>query len=172
MVINIPFILLYYLNLYSNHKLKERFFTFFFKGYSETDLINIGKKFNVDILSNICHKEAMGIINWHKKKNHDIYLLTASSDIWLGDWCKQNDIKIIGTKFETLKGLYSGKISGENCYGIQKLNRINTIINEYNIEESYGYGDSKSDRFFLDILNKKYNFPLDAKNIHKVKKSR
>ncbi len=151
---NAPFIFLFYLNLYPNQKLKERFFSFFYKGVSEDKLIQEGKQFTNEILKHICYDYALKRIEWHKTQDHDIYLLTASSSIWLGHWCKHNDLKIIGTNFETLNGKYTGKIDGKNCYGIEKIIRIKPILNNYKV--SYGYGDSQSDKHYLKQMTYSY----------------
>ncbi|MFZ4796067.1 MAG: HAD-IB family phosphatase [Bacteroidia bacterium] len=162
---NAPFIVFFYLKLYSNHQLKERFFSFFFKNSLETEIIAKGVLFSKNQLSKICFPSAMRLIQWHKAQNHDVYILTASSNIWLKDWCKTNNLILIGTEFETINGLYSGKIAGKNCHGQEKLNRIKALLNQYNNDETYGYGNEKSDRFYLNKMRFKLNVPLNEKNV-------
>lgn len=158
---NTPFILLYFLKLYPNQKLKERFFSFFYKGKEEEGLLQKGKQFCELVLQNCCYVTAMEVIQMHKRKGHDIYILTASSGIWVDLWCKKNEVKLIGTHFEVINGCYTGKIKGENCYGIEKLNRIKHLLENYDLTKSYAYGDTKSDKYYLDIIKNSYNYPLN-----------
>ena len=115
----------------------------------------------------MCYSSAMNIIDWHKSEGHDIYLLTASSGIWLDAWCKANEIFLIGTDFEVREGKYTGKLEGENCYGENKLKRIQPLLEKYNHSFTYGYGDSKSDQFYLAALQNSYLMPLNKKNTFK-----
>ena len=163
--LNAPFIVLYYLKLYSNHQLKEGFFSFFFKNSLETEVTAKGVLFSKNQLSKICFPSAMRLIQWHKAQNHDVYILTASSNIWLNDWCKTNNLILIGTEFETINGFYTGKIAGENCHGQEKLNRIKALLNQYNPEETYGYGNEKSDSYYLNKMRFELNAPLNENNV-------
>jgi len=165
LVVNSPYIFLYFLNLYPNDKLKERFFSFFFKNSKQLEVTELGVLFCQKQLSKICYPSAMKLINWHKAQDHTIYILTASSGIWLDDWCKSNDLQLIGTDFEVKNDTYTGKIAGINCYGLEKLNRIKNILAQYNFEQTYGYGNDKSDKYYLNELRFKLNGPLTEKNV-------
>jgi phosphatidylglycerophosphatase C len=159
-------IILFYFKIISNQRLKEIFFSGFYRGLSKEELLKNGEIFSQKIIPEICFPEALKIINWHKNNGHKIYLLTASSNIWLGEWCKINDIELIGTKFQLVENRYTGKIEGKNCYGKEKWERIKEIAN--NAKKSYGYGDSKSDLYFIHNLDFHFLFPLNSKNFKSV----
>ena len=155
-----PFIILYVLKLYPNFKLKEYFFYYYLAKYNSVEEIeNWGKQYAKNRLPNLVYKEALNRIVWHKKNNHRVIVLTASSSIWLAEWCKEHELELIGTLFEKKDGKYTGKISGKNCHGPEKQKIVNTILNENKTSLTYGYGDSKADKLFLDILNFKYFRP-------------
>lgn len=151
-----PFILLFYLKIIPNYKLKEYFFSFFFKNYSETQLNSIGKLFCESKMPRLIYKTAIERIKWHQNKNHRIIILTASSPIWLSDWCAKHKIELIGTKFESINGKFTGKIDGKNCFGEQKKVIVKKILSTNKYSETYGYGDSKSDLPFLNELDYTY----------------
>lgn len=167
MIINTPFIILYFLKIYPNHKLKERYFSFFYKNTGVNELKEKGDFFAHAILPKICYPDAIKILNWHKENGHDIYILTASSNIWLEKWCNKNNFNLIATEFEVIDGFYTGKIKGKNCYGLEKSIRIKNILNINDYLESYGYGDSPSDKHFLSIVKNPYLMSLTEKNIIK-----
>lgn len=148
-----PFIALYLIKLLPNYRLKEIFFRYYLASYfSADDLENLGKTYSVKRLPNIFYKEAIKQINWHKENNHRIIILTASSSIWLSEWCRSNELEIIGTQFAKSGNKYTGKIYGKNCYGRQKKIIVEKILNETPFILTYGYGDSKADKNFLSIL--------------------
>ena len=148
-----PLIALYLLKLFPNYRLKEIFFRFYLASYySADDLENLGKSYSIKILPSIVYKEAINQINWHKEKNHRIIILTASSPLWLSEWCRSNELDIIGTEFVKSGNKYTGKINGKNCLGLQKMLIVEKIINETQLNLTYGYGDSKADKNFLSIL--------------------
>jgi HAD superfamily phosphoserine phosphatase-like hydrolase len=132
-------------------KLKEIFFTYYLaKYYSIEELENIGKSYAKKRLPKIIYKGALKQIKWHKENNHKVIILTASSTIWLSAWCKLNELEIIGTEFAKKDGKFTGKIWGKNCHGKQKLLILNNILSETGVSLTYGYGDSKADKLFLE----------------------
>lgn len=165
--INLPFILLYYLNLYRNDKLKEKFFSFLYKKNSTTELLEKGIAFSENVLPALCYKSAIDVMQWHRDRDHDIYILTASSDIWLGEWCQKNDLKLICTDFETENQRFTGRIHGKNCHGAEKLNRIKSILSKYNLDDSYAYGDSDADLHFMSQAKYQYKMALTEANVRK-----
>ena len=166
--LNSPFIILFYFKLYSNQKLKERFFSFCYKGKLKRDVEKTGDDFGKFILPALCYLSALDVINWHKHRGHDIYIVTASSGIWLAQWCRENNFNLISTEFEVVDGRYSGKIEGKNCYGLEKRIRINRFIGKYEFSKTYGYGDSKADLHFLKCLNTYFLTPLNEKNVKNI----
>jgi phosphoserine phosphatase len=128
--------------------------------YLPAQLEELGKYYSIDRLPNIIYKEALDRIEMHKKNNHRVIILTASSAIWLSEWCKQNNLELIGTKYEVFANQYTGKILGGNCYGRQKLLIVKEIISKNKGLPTYGYGDSKADKLFLGVLEYSYFKPF------------
>ena len=149
-----PYIFLYIFKLYPNYKLKELFFTYYLASYySILELDNLGKLYSIERIPDLVYKEALIRIKWHKEIHHEVIILTASSPIWLSEWCKINKLLLIGTEFIKKDDKYTGEISGKNCFGLQKQIIVDKILRETDISITYGYGDSKADKFFLDKLN-------------------
>ncbi len=163
---NINYVVKYFFNQYPNDKLKERLFSFFYKGMPEKELVEKGKLFSQKINS-FCFPEALSLIEWHKNQQHEVYIITASSAIWLKHWCNLNSVKLIATKFEVINNKYTGNIVGENCYGKEKEKHVLRLLSgDYVI--TYGYGNDSSDKYFLDLLDNSYLMPLSKKNVKKI----
>ncbi|MDO5980493.1 HAD-IB family hydrolase [Flavivirga spongiicola] len=166
-----PFIILFYLKLYNNNRLKECFFSFFFKGYKASELKKKGVEFSETILPALCYKSALNVLKWHQEQEHDIIILTASSDIWLKQWCASNNYELKSTQFETIDDCFTGKIKGNNCFGIEKRTFLTEYLKNKNYAFSYGYGDSSSDKHFLELTNQSYLMKLDSDNVDKYWKN-
>ena len=167
-ILNMPFGILFFIGLYPSHKLKQRFFSYFYKGSDQEIMERKGVEYCEKRIDKIIYPGAKKRIAWHHSQGHKIYLLTASSGLWLGEWCKINSISLIGTEFEVVEGKYTGRISGKNCRGKEKARRLQTDVDLGNSEETYGYGDSKSDKNFLALVSKPFHFPLNDNNTKKL----
>lgn len=156
----IPWIFLLKIRLYPNHKLKEKFFKFYLSNFSTNKLNKLGNLYGEVRLPDITYKEAIKQINWHKQNQHRVIVLTASSPIWLSKWCENMNIELIGTEYIIKGNKYIGKIAGKNCYGIEKKKIVQELLNHYPSIETYGYGDSKADKLFINSLKHRYYKPI------------
>jgi len=164
----LPQIILLKLGVYPNHKLKETFFSFFYKDSEEKVLNNMGNEFCSKVLPNLILPPALKLIEWHKERGDKIVILSASSKIWLGKWCKKNDVDLVSTIFEVKNGLYTGKIQGKNCYGSEKLSRISQYLELFEKSNTYAYGDSASDLFYMKTATHSYKGTLNYKNYSRI----
>jgi phosphatidylglycerophosphatase C len=150
-VLNIHFIIAYFLKFYSNEKLKLRFIKKFFKSKNASFFNKFQIEFKQLINSNL-YPYFHETIEFHREKKHTIYILSASLSIYLEDWCKQNGFNLIATELEVTDNLFSGNLNGKNCHGIEKWHRIKELIKEFDPDQTYGYGDSKSDLHFINKM--------------------
>lgn len=150
-----PILFIYAFKLISNAKAKELVFAYFFKGMKESFLKEKGQQF-VSVINKMLCEDAIVKINWHKSQHHKIIVVTASSNLWVEEWCSQNNLELISTNYETINGNLNGKIAGKNCHGIEKVNRIKAIYNLSEYVDIYAYGDTKGDLPMLQIANYSY----------------
>ena len=85
-----PILLLYKLGILSNQYMKSSIIKFFYKDVSINTIKSRAQLFNRDVVKNIIRKKALERIDWHKKNNDIIVVVSASSDLWLQEWCKEN----------------------------------------------------------------------------------
>lgn len=162
-----PFIILYFLKVIPNHRLKEKFFSYFFKGQSQAKIKQKGDKFSEFVLPKLCRKSALQVLNWHIEHKHDILILSASADIWIEKWCAINGFQLICTEFEVKVGKYTGKLEGQNCYGVEKKIRLLDFFSKNPYNKSFGYGDSQGDKYFLELVDQGYLMKLNNENVLK-----
>jgi len=151
-----PFILLALCKAYPRYQLKEKLFKHFFSAIPADKLIQTGKQYAKQILPDIIYREALSEIEWHQQNGNKIIIITASSAIWLKQWCIDNKVELIATEFELNNNFFTGKIKGSNCYGKQKQLIVQSIMKEGLFENSYGYGNTRSDKHFMKLLKNSY----------------
>ena len=99
-----------------------------------------------------------------KKHNHDV-IISASPEFLLTPICKELKVqKLIGSKVDSK----SGKFTGPNCHGSEKVRRLNEVYSEYKVNEAYS--DSRSDIPILKlaenelIIKKEELIPVEFEN--------
>lgn len=119
------------------------------------------EEFYDNILFKKINPEVMKKLKFHKEQGYHTLLVSASPEVYLQYFKKISYIDVvIGTKLKMVDGKYTNKIHGENCTGIEKVNRINHYLNENNLEidfdKSFGYSDSLCDKPMLSLVKNRY----------------
>jgi len=158
LIITFPYLLAYTFNLVSNHYAKEKMIKFLFNNLNTEKLKLITEKFIEKKLDGYLRKNVIERLKWHQKQNHITVLISASLDIYIEPWAKRFNFSFVeSTKLETNENIYTGKIKGNNCYGIEKVCRLENIFKgKLRKYETYGYGDSSGDKFFINLCDFKY----------------
>ncbi|MCI5223618.1 MAG: haloacid dehalogenase-like hydrolase [Candidatus Electrothrix sp. AR4] len=151
-----PVLALYKLNIISNHLAKEKLLNHFFNGWDAVHFKKIADQYAVEQIDTIIRPRAMEKIRWHQAEGHEVVIVSASIESWMKKWCKNNKIHLIATRLETNKGKLTGKFSTKNCYGIEKVNRIEKKFNLSHYSTIYAYGDSLGDEAMLNIATERY----------------
>jgi phosphatidylglycerophosphatase C len=150
---SLPVIAVYKFGLTDRQKSKETLLTHFFGGMSESEFQNKCHSFSKEIIPSIIRPGAQEKLKWHRDQEHELVLVSASPENWLKDWCNEQQMHCIATQLEIKSGFVTGKISGRNCHGEEKINRIQQQykLNEY--DTIYAYGDTSGDRPMLSLAN-------------------
>ena len=155
-------ILRYLTGALPNDELKETIFTHFYGGSLADRLQEKARQFCQTVLPQIIYEGAWEQIRWHRARGDRIIILSASPKLWLAPWCAQQGFELISTEFEILDNRFTGRLSGPNCYGLEKEKRILPLLEEYPPEQRFGYGDSRSDQHYLQHCGQAYHLPLHS----------
>lgn len=133
--------IIYKLRIKEKEYFKEKFFIFLNK------IDNID-----DYIEDFCNKNISKIKPWYlKQKKSDDLVISASPEFIISKFCKLLDIKyVIATKVDKK----TGKFLSNNCYGLEKVNRLKDEIPDIKINKFYS--DSMSDKPMMDISNQAY----------------
>ncbi|MDR2971122.1 MAG: haloacid dehalogenase-like hydrolase [Bacteroidales bacterium] len=152
-----PLIIAYYLKIYPNWKLKQKIFSYFFKGVSLIDFNRICKEF-ANAKQHLIKQKAIEKITEYRKQHFDIIIISASIENWVLPFANRLGItNVICTKIEKNdNNIITGKFSTRNCNGKEKVDRL---LEKYPDREKYFltvYGDSRGDYELLKFADEKY----------------
>lgn len=159
-VLSISFIK-FLIKIINSEKMKRIFINYFLLNLSKKEIYYLGNQYYQKRIKKILRPRAIDKIEWHKSKSHDVYIISASLDIWIYDWAQEMDIKLISTRIDFKDNKYIGNFKTPNCNGLEKLKRIKNEINLENYSNIYAYGDSHSgDKHMFSIANEAFFKPF------------
>jgi phosphatidylglycerophosphatase C len=107
--------------------------------------------FQLILLPSIVKESALKRIAWHKAQKHDIWVVSASFDFLLSNWCEQLDIMLLVNKTRKEQG--NCFFEGDDCNYIGKFARIRNNIKLTDYTRVYAYGDSDGDKAMLSMAH-------------------
>lgn len=155
-----PMLILYLLKLVRNDIAKEKMLAYFFKGWTSDRLNRVGQNYALTRIPQIIRPQAQARLQWHQAQEHDIVIVSASTEHWLQAWTQQQGYQLIATKMAVNNGVLTGKFDGHNCYGQEKVRRIQTALDFAHYEHIYAYGDRSGDRPMLALADEAFYKPF------------
>lgn len=123
--------------------------------HDKAALTALAKSFVDRVLLNRVRSAAADRLRWHKQQNHTIMFLSASPDLYLNVFgVRLGADRVVCTRFFDQDGHYTGELYSANCKGDEKRRRLLEQLSPGEIawNQSYGYGNSIDDVFFLELL--------------------
>jgi phosphatidylglycerophosphatase C len=141
----------YGLGMIRNDVAKERVLTRSFSGADIGALRDKAEQFAEHKLPGLIRPEAARRLVWHKKQGHRCIVVSASLELYVQPWAlKAGFDDVIASRLETLAdGSVTGNLLGKNCFGIEKVRRLETLLGGRSGYILYAYGDSRGDKELL-----------------------
>lgn len=158
--INSPWLIAFKLKLIPNQTAKEHILSWFFRGLDYADFQKKCDTFASDILPGLIRPKALEEIELLRQKNATIVIVSASPENWIRPWTGSNSIKLIATRLATKEETLTGRILDRNCYGAEKVRRINEEYQLKDYTSIYAYGDSSGDRPMLQLAHSAFYKPF------------
>jgi len=145
-----PVLVGYAARFVKNSDAKQAVLRHFFAGVDHETFQELGNSFALERLPRMLRPEAVQRLRWHQQLGHQVIVVSASIEAYLQPWAKaiQCD-QVIGTRMEVEDGQLTGWLSGKNCYGPEKVERLEGLLGKLDAYFVYAYGDSKGDRELL-----------------------
>lgn len=153
-----PMLAGYGLGLIRNDIAKEKVFVRCLAGMTMDELRQRGEQFAARMLPNLLRPEAMQRLNWHKQQGHRCVVISASLELYVRPWAINAGFDdVIATRLQTSDTEpVTGKLSGANCFGIEKVRRLEALLGDRDGYTLYAYGDSRGDRELLSSADYAY----------------
>jgi phosphatidylglycerophosphatase C len=155
-----PLMILFILKVIPNWKAKQYALRWFFKGESVAEFNKKSEMFCKTALPPLIRPKALEEIGRHLKEGASVVVISASAENWVRPWCAKQGLDCLATQLEVKDEVLTGNISGFNCYGPEKVKRINECYRVADFEEVIAYGDSSGDAEMLAMAHRKFYKPF------------
>lgn len=160
-----PLLVLMKLGVCHNYMVKQRLFSWFFRGQSSDSFNAICQRFAADNMA-LLRPKAVDKLRSLFAQGADIMIVSASIDNWVRPFIEPlalhstSCFNVAGTQVEVVDGRLTGRFMTLNCYGAEKVHRINEVYP--NRKECYmiAYGDSRGDKEMLAFADEHYFKPF------------
>ncbi|MCH3982124.1 MAG: haloacid dehalogenase-like hydrolase [Prevotella sp.] len=161
-----PLLILMKLHLYPNGKVKEKIFSFFFKEMEIRDFQACCDRF-AQVRKDLIRPQGWDVLQKAVNAHAIVIVVSASIDNWVRPFFNdfpEGSIRILGTQIEVINHRVTGRFLTSNCYGKEKVRRIQEILKEkredYDIK---AFGDSRGDQELLAYANTGFYKPFREK---------
>ena len=154
------------LGLYPNWKAKQKVFAHFFEGMRLEDFDTLCQEFAASS-SHLLRPKGIEAINQAIGDEAEVLIVSASIDNWVQPFFPE--VQVLGTQIEVKDGFLTGNFLTQNCYGQEKVNRIQALYPNRQDYHLIAYGDSRGDKELLDFADKAYYKPFREPNPFKIK---
>lgn len=155
-----PYLALFALKMIPNWKAKQRVIRYFLKGESVQNLKLKCEEFSEKVLPRLIRPGAVQAINEYKNDKSVVAVVSASAEDWVQPWCRKQGLLCIATQLEVENGKITGNLCGPNCYGPEKVKRIEKQFVLTEFDEIVAYGDSSGDKEMFGIANQYHYKPF------------
>lgn len=154
MVMLFPVLVLQAVGMMPNDRAKVHVLKSFLRGSTRDGVEGKSSEFVRSRLAGLINPTAMERLKWHRDQGHCLILLSASPEIYLRCWAKSEGVDtVLATRLSEANEVFTGNLRGENCHGSEKVVRLCEELGEMSQFEIYAYGDSKSDRILLNLID-------------------
>lgn len=158
--LNSPVLIAYKLGIISNHKAKERMLRYFFGKMPLNAFNERCRTFADTLIPSFIRPKALKEIQRLKEAGVEVVIVSASAENWLVPWCNAQQVKLIATQLQVRDQRITGRIEGINCFGAQKVTRIQAEYHLPDYQSIYCYGDTPGDQAMLDLGDKQFYQPF------------
>lgn len=126
------------------------------RGFPETKARDAGRRFAEEFLRDVIRPHASERIDWHKARGDTVVIVSAALDLYLSEWAHPRGIDVVCSRLEAKNGLLTGRYSGGDCCGPEKVARIRARYDLGRYAQIFAYGDTVEDKEMLSLANHSY----------------
>jgi phosphatidylglycerophosphatase C len=101
-------------------------------------------------LPGLLRPEMLARLAWHQAQGHRTVLVSASPSLYLRPWAQKMGFQAaLCTELEIVDERYTGRLASRNCWGPEKIRRLEAWWQQDTPVKLYAYGDSRGDAEML-----------------------
>lgn len=157
-----PILVLMKLGWYPNWKAKQKVFSYFFKGMSIREFEEKCKNF-AECRAELIRLKGLKAVDKAVDENAKVVIVSASIENWVRAFFRQFGLDMViisGTKIEVKNAVVTGQFIGNNCYGPEKVRRIQELFSDRKQYKLIAFGDSKGDKELLAYADESHYKPF------------
>jgi phosphatidylglycerophosphatase C len=133
---------------------KERVLTRILAGRPHSEVATAGRAFGGELARRAITPEARDRVAWHRREGHDVVIVSASLDVYLGEVADALGVShLLCTSLDIDEtGDCTGRLLGANCRGPEKATRLQTLFGAEDVE-LWAYGNSRGDDEMLALAD-------------------
>jgi len=155
-----PWMVAYKLKIISNQKAKEKFLGFFFRNYPSAAFHELCTSFAKEVIPRLIRPKALAEIHRLQQAGAEVVIVSASPENWIRPWSDQTGLQLLSTRLTIKDEKVTGKITGRNCHGEEKVRRIREAYTLSDYDEIYAYGDTRGDLPMLGLARVSFYKPF------------
>ena len=141
------------LGIVSNSKAKIKVLNFLFKDWELKKLQTVSESFATECIPQLLRSGALERLGWHQAQGHEVCIVSASLEEYMKPWCNSIGVGCLATSLNVNHGKVVGGYRQPNCYGPEKVKRIQETYDLMDYHKIYAYGNSAGDKEMLDLAD-------------------
>lgn len=134
---------------------KARFLSTTIGGKTRRELEAAARRYATGRLLDLVRPEMVTRIQEHKRRGHRLVLVSASPALYLDSWAENAGFDaVIATGLEFRDERFSGRLATPNCWGPEKVRRLQQWLGGRRPRVLFAYGDSRGDREMLALADR------------------
>lgn len=133
---------------------KAKFLSCALKGRTQEQLTAAGQRYAHGPLQALLRPEMLQRVHEHLQRGHVVLLVSASPALYLRVWAQQMGLNaVLATELAFAQGQFSGRLATPNCWGPEKVHRLQQYWGQQRPAMLYAYGDSRGDTEMLALAD-------------------
>jgi len=146
----LPWLLACALHLTDRHAAKQQLLRGSLGGTSVEQADAWAERFVEQQMPQLLRPEMLQRLAWHQAQGHRTVLVSASPALYLRPWAQSMGFDAaLCTELEVRDGVYTGRLASRNCWGPEKVRRLEAWWQADVPVKLYAYGDSRGDAEML-----------------------
>ena len=159
--LHLHFLVAMKLGLADSGKVKEKIFSYYFKGMPETMFDDLCERFASSHKHIVREKGMKKVQEAMREEDSTVMIVSASINNWVAPFFKEMPrIEIFCTRIEVVNGALTGRFLSANCRKQEKVRRILALHPNRKAYYLTAYGDSSGDTEMLNFADEGYYKPF------------